>query len=178
MIKLSDILKEITEGKQVGPLYHFTTLPSLLDMLNSNSILTRSYSTPSPYGHENLSFTRNKDLDKANAIFWFRLARNRGDINVRLTFDGDKLANNYHIEPVRDQTFDSDNPNSKWSKTPKVVKKKKKYYSADESEERLITNKSSIPLKDYLLEIKILLDPKDVEEVKEMIPQDFKKYIK
>ena len=36
MIKLIDILKEITEGKQVGTLYHFTYIPALREILRTN----------------------------------------------------------------------------------------------------------------------------------------------
>ena len=175
MIKLTDLLNE---GKQVGTLYHFTTLNSLLDILKSNKLTTRTYNIDSPYGKQVISLTRNKNFDKTNQIFWFRLAGNR-PINVRLTLDGDKLSNNYHLEPVRDQwVFISYNPKSKWSKTPKVVKKAKKYYTADESEERLITNKDYIPLKDYLLEIKIIGVDQNTDWVRELVPQEFKNYIK
>jgi hypothetical protein len=175
MIKLIDLLNE---GKQVGILYHFTTFEYLLDILKSNKLLTRTYNIDNPYGKQVISFTRNKDFAKTNKIFWFRLAGNR-PIEARLTLDGDKLSNNYHLEPVRDQwVFNSDNPRSKWSKTPKVVKKTKKYYTADESEERLITNKDYIPLKDYLLEIKIIGVDQNTDWVRELVPQEFKNYIK
>ena len=38
MIKLIDILKKITEGKQVGTLYHFTTLRGAIGILTSGKI--------------------------------------------------------------------------------------------------------------------------------------------
>ena len=39
MIKLIDILKEITEGKQVGTLYHFTPILNIFKMLKTQHLL-------------------------------------------------------------------------------------------------------------------------------------------
>jgi hypothetical protein len=36
MIKLSNLIKEITEGKQVGTLYHFTSLKNLVSIIKNN----------------------------------------------------------------------------------------------------------------------------------------------
>jgi len=179
MIKLIDILKEITEGKQVGTLYHYTTFQNAVEILSKNCLHTRTYGISSPYGKEVISFTRNKNFHDINKLFWFRVAGNR-EVNVRLALDGNKLSNTYHLEPTRDQwVFNSDNPRSKWSKTPKVIKKSKKYYSADESEERLITNKMCIPIKDYLLEIGLFnLNITNTNAVESFIPQEFHSLLK
>ena len=39
MIKLVDLLKEINEGKQVGDLYHFTSIVNLKEILKSKILM-------------------------------------------------------------------------------------------------------------------------------------------
>ncbi len=83
MIKLSDILKEITEGKQVGTLYHFTTLSGGENIIQTNTIKSQNYNF--------VSLTRDKNLYKTSDHI-------EGGL-IRLTIDGDKLSNNYKIYP-------------------------------------------------------------------------------
>jgi len=86
MIKLIDILKEITEGKQVGEIYHFTALRFIYDILESGKL------EPSPERSEKLgfiSFSRNKALPTLGGF----------KSQVRITVDGDKLSNKYQIFP-------------------------------------------------------------------------------
>ena len=74
MIKLVDLLKEINEGKQVGDLYHFTSIVNLKEILKSKILIPskeRKY----------ISFTRNKNLAT--------LDNEKRD--VKITIDGDKL---------------------------------------------------------------------------------------
>ena len=84
MIRLNQILKEISEGKQVGTLYHFTSYKKLGKIVESNFVLTAKF-------HEYVSFTRNKYM-KSDTI----------SQNVRITVDGDKLSNKYKFEPHAD----------------------------------------------------------------------------
>jgi len=81
MIKLIDLLNE---GKQVGPLYHYTTLMSVYNIVNQNVI------RPSMNGF--VSFTRSKNRD-------FGIAQGT---DAMMAFDGDKLSNNYKITPYQD----------------------------------------------------------------------------
>jgi hypothetical protein len=86
MIKLINILKEITEGKQIGEIYHFTSLDSTPDILESGKL------EPSPDRSEKLgfiSFTRNRALSTLGGF----------KSQVRITIDGDKLSNKYQILP-------------------------------------------------------------------------------
>jgi hypothetical protein len=171
MIKLTDILKEIIEGKQVGTLYHFTPLNGLISIINLNCLRDTNASgeevkfNPKKYY---ISFTRNQNFNQIAKIFGLRTGINFNNAGCvcRIQINGDKLSNTYSIEPARDSAFSSKDLNSKWSKTPKVVKKGKKYYSADESEERIYTNKC-IPINDYIEEI-TLIDPSntDIEKFK------------
>jgi hypothetical protein len=86
MIKLLDLLKEITEGKQVGEIYHFTSLDFIYDILESGK-LEPSSSRLEKLGF--ISFTRNRALPTLGGF----------KSQVRITIDGDKLSNKYQILP-------------------------------------------------------------------------------
>jgi hypothetical protein len=102
MIKLINLLKEITEAKQVGTLYHWTSFDSLIKILKSNelkanihddysSIDFRVKKNPSIEIKPHVSFTRVKNKTSGNdhiyALPW------------ALEIDGDKLSNNYKVSP-------------------------------------------------------------------------------
>jgi hypothetical protein len=85
-MKLIDLLKEINEGRQVGEIYHFTSLDFIYDILESGKL------EPSPNRLEKLgfiSFTRNRALSTLGGF----------KSQVRITIDGDKLSNKYQILP-------------------------------------------------------------------------------
>ena len=86
MIKLLDLLKEITEGKQVGEIYHFTSQDFIYDILESGK-LEPSSSRLEKLGF--ISFTRNRALPTLGGF----------KSQVRITIDGDKLSNKYQILP-------------------------------------------------------------------------------
>ena len=82
MIKLIDILREINEGKQVGFLYHTMTTKKFQSLLHSDILLKPT------------SFSRNKNYDSV-------VGRDQS-YTYQIKIDGDKLSNNYKIEPVYD----------------------------------------------------------------------------
>ena len=87
MIKLIDLLKE---AKQVGILYHWTSLNKLANIIKTNTIL------PSHSGHGEydwVSLTRSKDKNQ------FGIAESSDCVIV---LNGDKLSNNYKIKPYHD----------------------------------------------------------------------------
>ena len=87
MIKLIDILKEITEGKQVGTLYHFTSFNGLKGILKSNILKVGDDSNFETGGNPGMvSLTRNKNL-------WY--------FPFRIELDGNKLSYNYKISPYQ-----------------------------------------------------------------------------
>jgi hypothetical protein len=87
MIKLVNLLKEITEGKQVGTLYHFTTLKGALGILTSKRIRTNEDGV--------VSATRDKNLNAAEFD-----TEGEADKNiVRIDLDGNKISNRYKIKP-------------------------------------------------------------------------------
>jgi hypothetical protein len=77
--------EHILESKQIGVLYHYTTLHNLFRILNSNIL---KYSS----NHDSISFTRDKNAYKS-------IARRYA---CRIVIDGDKLSNNYKIKPYQD----------------------------------------------------------------------------
>jgi hypothetical protein len=96
MIKLVDILKEITEGKQVGDLYHFTPLKNIPTILNSQRL------NPNDEGQISTSRRPNMNIE----IFMDNGFSNRMDNAsiARMVLDGNKISNKY-ID--RDGLFDS-----------------------------------------------------------------------
>jgi hypothetical protein len=124
----------LNEGKQVGPLYHYTSTDALKSILQSNKIkgsFMYEVNKKELYG---VSTTRNKN-------FQYDPQRT----NVRITLDGDKLSNNYKITP-RDywerQYNIPDNPQT-----------------VDEDEEVILTPKGYIDnIKNYILAVDKLKD--------------------
>jgi len=91
MIKLIDILKNITEGKQVGDLYHFT-YSKYIDNIKRNGIkFTPDDSELEQYKNKYfISTTRIKNPDFVTY----------GEYDVRITLDGNKISNKYKIVPI------------------------------------------------------------------------------
>jgi hypothetical protein len=174
MIKLTHILKEIIEAKQVGTLYHWTTLKNLMGIIKTNRLNT-GHSGHGEFDY--ISTTRSKDKTQ------FGIAENS---DVVLVLDGDKISNRYKIIPYHDlETEEYDDitykdefgnqigiPDDNWKGegTPKI----KKYGAFDEMEELIVGN--LYPLDKYL--IKIILyktNPKIESLLKEKnIPYEIK----
>ena len=87
MIKLIDILKEITEGKQVGTLYHYTDKNNFYKILESNQLKTLG---------RYISLTRNKNLHLNSPKL------GGGGLHYCFEIDGDKLSTKYKLEPFND----------------------------------------------------------------------------
>ena len=85
--------RKFEEAKQVGELYHFTTIERF-DQIILTKVLKPSYNHV--YG-SGISFTRNKNFQKD--VYYFQ------DKVIRLTLDGDKLSNQYKIKPYQDSNF-------------------------------------------------------------------------
>ena len=87
MIKLIDILKEITEGKQVGNLYHFTSILNIFNILKTQRL--------NPNTENQISTTRSLSL---NVAFF----QDESDTpQCRLMFDGNKISTKYKIQPFK-----------------------------------------------------------------------------
>lgn len=75
----------LIEAKQVGILYHFTSLEALDKIIDEEGLRSNI--------HDWISFSRNYTNPKTGHL---------EGLNVRLTFDGNKLSNKYKIEPYLD----------------------------------------------------------------------------
>ena len=85
MIKLTDLLKEITEAKQVGDLYHFTPLSNL------KKILATRFLYANEEGHLSTSIRPNMDISVLNKL--------KNAPVARIMLDGNKISNKYKIQP-------------------------------------------------------------------------------
>ena len=149
MIKLINILKEITEGKQVGTLYHYTDIGHHDDQVLYN-IIKQNVLIPSKYNGD-VSLTRSKNQD-------FSLAKEKSVI----VLDGDKLSNNYKITPYHDIGWNYDvqdiEPEDRDEKIPPIERFQRNFFE-DEKEERI---KGPIKnLSKYIIKIIINVDNKD-----------------
>jgi hypothetical protein len=87
MIKLIEILKGINEAKQVGNLYHFTSLENIKDIIRSTYLIPNDERQISTSVRANMAIG---DIGKLNA---------KGKNIARITLDGDKISNKYKIRP-------------------------------------------------------------------------------
>jgi hypothetical protein len=122
-MKLLDIL--LNEGKQVGKIYHFTSIKSIVDIcLIENSLIGR------PFKHNNFSYGNSKDsylynqddikkhhnyykdIIKKYELNYFTVSftrdkflnnifRSVSSMECRMIFDGDKLSNKYQFMPYQ-----------------------------------------------------------------------------
>jgi hypothetical protein len=122
------------EGKQVGILYHYTSIHRLLQILESNVL--KSDLDKGPIVREFVSFTRDKHFH----INY----RDNISKDCRLVIDGDKLSHHYKLQP-----YNYFNPRDH------IVKPHQGTY--DESEERIRIRK--LPdIRKYIIKVQILDD--------------------
>jgi len=124
MIKLIDLLNE---GKQVGTLYHFTTLRGATGILTSGKIKINEDGV--------ISATRDKNLNTAE----FDTEGDSDENIVRIDLDGNKISNNYKIQPYSFGHIGKENL---------------------EFEEQIVTGKEGLPIK-YITNIKIMVNNED-----------------
>ena len=85
--------RKFREEKQLGTLYHFTSIARLEDIINSDYILKSNSKAIINDKHIfTISFTRDFALDTT----WTRFS------DVRISVDGTKLSNKYKIVPYAD----------------------------------------------------------------------------
>lgn len=134
----------INESKQVGIIYHYTSIDSMFSILNDDNI---NPSFPDKTGYY-ISFTRDKNFLNRN----FNLIGN-GEINCRFVVDGNKISNNYKVEPY-DYFAHIKLKSLNTSKRGTID------YS-DEQEERLYlkSENSKFPVFKYTIKIELLMKP-------------------
>lgn len=100
----SDVLKQklytsfreyiLSEAKQVGYIYHFTTLSKIEQIFKSKKIKKGNQ------GY--VSLTRDFQLPNESGYF------STGEYIVRITIDGDKLSENVKLHPHRDEKYNDE----------------------------------------------------------------------
>jgi hypothetical protein len=93
MIKLTNLLKEITEAKQVGDLYHFTPLSNLKKILETRFLYSNDEKVVSTSIRPNMVTHDLPSMDKSSI--------------VRIMLDGNKISNKYKIRPFAYNSGDS-----------------------------------------------------------------------
>jgi len=135
-----DFQSIVTEGKQIGTVYHFTTNESIMMMTNEELLKQHGMEMFQFISHNNfISLTRNPRL--AENLFG-HISKKRG-YYVRLDIDGDKLSNKYKIKPIRGVMTD-DPPFNNDNKVP---------LKWEENEELVIPKGKSLKMKPYIKSI-------------------------
>jgi len=150
MIKLIDILNELNEAKQIGDIYHFTSIEALTEMVKEYNSITLDISGGSESASGYYSFTRNPNLGTLS----------EEKHHVRIKLDGDKMSNKYKFEPYADVKSGEDFL---------------KGGSHFESEERINAKGKSLDLTPYIEEI-TMVDPKSFGEYLDMSWKNTKYY--
>ena len=130
--------ESLNEGKQVGILYHYTSLKAALKILEQNEL--KPYKDVFGSGLEHMNYV---SMTRDN--HFHRLGRTIQGIQCRFIIDGDKLSHNYKITPFNDFEQGSAYGNS-YGHRP---------YN-DEQEERV--NGSIKDIKKYIIKIQIIKD--------------------
>jgi len=118
----------LDEAKQVGLIYHFTTLENAWLILSDMELVTDDSTDFNAFdsgfslkrAREGVSFTRNKNL-KITANAGGKAGKSWGA--VRIVFDGDKMSNKYKFEPYVDtqnHVITQDDQREEIIKKPKV----------------------------------------------------------
>ena len=135
MIKLKQILQE---RKQVGIIYHFTSLRRAASILYDNQL--NRYTTKNNVPH--ISFTRNKD-------FWNNQRYGIEGLEIKFIVDGDRLSDKYKIQPYN---YFADQP---------ITDTTAELYDIDEMEEVVISKKIEF-FSDYIKEVVFRRDDEEV----------------
>ena len=153
--KLTSNSRELTESKQVGTVYHFTSVPNIKKILTNGGL---------PFLKDN-QFTNNAPVDpkKAYSISVTRSPNFNGknpygfkSRGCRIVLDGDKIAQRYKIGPI--------NINNTWSSNYLTKKSDHVYYTAKFEnwfEERIYSPNSGYLPIEYIKQIDVIWHKSD-----------------
>lgn len=161
---MKTLLEILTEGKQVGTIYHYTSLKNCTSILKSNQMLSkqihlywlqfknRQHQDGNRY--DVISFTRDKNFHKAP------YGRTIGaDVECRLTIDGDSLSNRYKLTPYSEPGFTRKRPQEYESEvriqslSPFTINNIIKYVKSVEILQDAIQNDTQQTIYDSLMQI-------------------------
>lgn len=138
--------EQLDESKQVGTIYHYTTFEAGLKILQSNQLKSgEAADSTKQTPIFAISFTRYKRFHNNHNV-GFDVSSFGQRPEVRFTVDGDKLSNNYKIQPY-----------AQIGGAGRFEKQHEEF----EAEERVVANKPfTIPILTYLKSIDILVEYK------------------
>ena len=84
----------LSESKQVGTLYHFTSLDSIEEIMKSDKLVSGNNFQNKKVGNDVISTTRSKHGVNIRGTGKVKLMYGR----VRIELEGDKLSNNFKIQ--------------------------------------------------------------------------------
>jgi hypothetical protein len=142
MIKLVDILKEITEGKQVGLLYHFAYLDNIPNILKIGLRFSPDNTELPKYKNKFYISTTRDSIGR-------KFAKNE-ERETRITLNGDLISERYSIEPISVENIWAKNDSGEYFNSSKDP-----YY-----EERIWSSKEGY------------LDPKYIIKIDTIVPED------
>ena len=148
MIKLIDILRE---AKQAGPLYHFTNISFLNNILKTGLKFQPDNSGLPQYKNTfNVAVTRDKS---GEGVIEFM----GGEFNTRIKLDGDKISQRYKIEPINvENIWNADDYKEQGEQIPT----KFPYFF----EERIISSKPGYLSPNYISQIDTIIPEEDLDD--------------
>jgi len=133
---------KLYESKNVGILYHFTSIENLIEIINSNEMI----------GNGSISFTRDKNfLDTTGAE-----SIGSDSTECRIVVDGDKLSNKYKIRPYNFFSNISTRPNRETG----LSIDGEDFIAGPESEEVVLTDRIE-NIKDYIIRVDFIYGTKN-----------------
>jgi len=148
MIKLIDILRE---AKQVGPLYHFTDISFLNNIIKTGLKFQPDNSGLPQYKNTfNVAVTRDKS---GEGVIEFM----GGEFNTRIKLDGDKISQRYKIEPINvENIWNADDYKEQGEQIPT----KFPYFF----EERIISKTPGYLSPNYILQIDTIVPEENLDD--------------
>jgi len=132
-------LKQIREAKQVGTIYHYTTIEKLHDMIHQDHPFTMH-----SHNGETISASRNSNLPMQGGY-----NKSFSEHGVRIALDGDKISEHHKVKPVAGLTDnESDVMNHKHNDKYRVKR------SSGEAEEAIF--KQPLNIHKYIKHIHII----------------------
>jgi hypothetical protein len=134
---------KLFEAKNVGILYHFTSIDNLIEIIETNKMI----------GGDSISFTRDKNFINTTG------AASIGEpAECRIVIDGDKLSNRYKIRPYNffSNEYDVTRPNRETG----LVINDKDFIAGSESEEVVLSSVIE-NIKDYIIRVDFIYGSKN-----------------
>jgi hypothetical protein len=150
MIKLIDLLKE---AKQAGPLYHFTNISFLNDIIKTGLKFQPDNSGLPQYKNTfYVAVTRDKSGE--GVMEFLSIGK---DFDIRIKLDGDKISERYKIEPINvENIWNAEDYKEQGERIPT----KFPYFF----EERIISSKSGYLNPNYISQIDTIIPEEDIDD--------------